>query len=215
MTTEDRTAEVLDAIDHAIGDWTVSGDAMRWTPEPAEAAEPDLEGLPEPLVWAWQWLNATPPDWPDISEQLVASDAHGEAAGTATVTLSPWGDAAYPPEVDSFVAAWQRTTLDTFITAGLITAASGVDWTFDPATYSLTWPSPPYTIFEYEPPPEPPLPHEAGWERQYRPPLEHEKRGELEAAVAARLAGQSGPPSVTYTHTFGSGTFDGLMESLR
>lgn len=30
----DRTQHVLDAIDGALEDWTVSGDAMRWTPEP-------------------------------------------------------------------------------------------------------------------------------------------------------------------------------------
>lgn len=27
-----RTEEVLASIDHALGDWSVSGDAMRWTP---------------------------------------------------------------------------------------------------------------------------------------------------------------------------------------
>jgi hypothetical protein len=32
----DRTQHVLDAIDGALEDWSVSGDAMRWTPEPQE-----------------------------------------------------------------------------------------------------------------------------------------------------------------------------------
>jgi hypothetical protein len=30
----DRTQHVIDAIDGALGDWSVSSDAMRWTPEP-------------------------------------------------------------------------------------------------------------------------------------------------------------------------------------
>lgn len=34
----DRAQHVLDAIDGALEDWSVSGDAMRWTPEPVGIA---------------------------------------------------------------------------------------------------------------------------------------------------------------------------------
>jgi hypothetical protein len=36
LVSEDRTDRVIDAIDHALDDSSVSGDAMRWTPEPVE-----------------------------------------------------------------------------------------------------------------------------------------------------------------------------------
>lgn len=39
--SEDRTEHVLDAIDHALEDWAVSEDAMRWTPEAHDGELPD------------------------------------------------------------------------------------------------------------------------------------------------------------------------------
>lgn len=51
MVSEDRTDEVLEAIDSVLvegaveGDWTVSPDAMRWTPEPP-AGECECGGTP-------------------------------------------------------------------------------------------------------------------------------------------------------------------------
>jgi hypothetical protein len=35
VVSSDRTQHVIDAIDGALDDWSVSDDAMRWTPEPA------------------------------------------------------------------------------------------------------------------------------------------------------------------------------------
>lgn len=41
----DRTQHVIDAIDGALDDWSVSDDAMRWMPEPeSEAAPPPFGG---------------------------------------------------------------------------------------------------------------------------------------------------------------------------
>lgn len=34
-----KTDDVLDMIDHAVEDWEVSHDAMRWTPEPVQATK--------------------------------------------------------------------------------------------------------------------------------------------------------------------------------
>lgn len=39
MTTSDN---VLDNIDHALHDWDMSPDAMRWTPEPVNAPQPPV-----------------------------------------------------------------------------------------------------------------------------------------------------------------------------
>lgn len=42
----DRTQSVIDAIDGALDDWTVSGDAMRWTPEPTQPpSSPRVESM--------------------------------------------------------------------------------------------------------------------------------------------------------------------------
>ncbi|MGY1915910.1 hypothetical protein [Blastococcus sp. SYSU DS0973] len=38
MDSSARTNPVTDAIDGATGDWSLSGDAMRWSPELAERA---------------------------------------------------------------------------------------------------------------------------------------------------------------------------------
>lgn len=40
MSTVDRTRHVLDAIDGALEDWSVSADAMRWSPEPEVEPRP-------------------------------------------------------------------------------------------------------------------------------------------------------------------------------
>lgn len=46
MTAADRTDAVLDAIDGALEDYTVSGDAMRWTPD-----------LPDPPSCGHYWIG--------------------------------------------------------------------------------------------------------------------------------------------------------------
>lgn len=52
----ERADSVLDAIDHAIGDWAVSGDAMRWNPEgPAE--QPIGEPAPAYVLADGQWQH--------------------------------------------------------------------------------------------------------------------------------------------------------------
>lgn len=42
------TGDILDSIDGALRDWTVSRDAMRWTPEPSPADEPEPPQAPGP-----------------------------------------------------------------------------------------------------------------------------------------------------------------------
>lgn len=47
MTGTSRTDHVLDAIDGALHDYHLSGDAMRWTPDPAPPRPTRIELTPE------------------------------------------------------------------------------------------------------------------------------------------------------------------------
>ena len=44
--------DVLDSIDHAVGDWQVSVDAMRWTPERAKQRQAYPQIIPSPAAVA-------------------------------------------------------------------------------------------------------------------------------------------------------------------
>lgn len=48
MSDDTRLNHVLDAIDGALDDWSVSGDAMRWSPDPEPERQP-APTLPPPL----------------------------------------------------------------------------------------------------------------------------------------------------------------------
>lgn len=71
----DRTQHIIDAIDGALEDWSVSVDAMRWTPEPE--AEPEAELV----IWRPSFVS---PDQltelqaarPEVRVQIVAEVAH-------------------------------------------------------------------------------------------------------------------------------------------
>lgn len=51
MTEVDR---VLELIDHAVDDCSVSGDAMRWTPEPPERPKYATGGVIHDGGWLWR-----------------------------------------------------------------------------------------------------------------------------------------------------------------
>ncbi len=90
----DRTQHVIDAIDGALDDWDVSGDAMRWRPEPE----------PEPTRLTWQptlvppeitidWRPASPPrnhvhTHVSFHATAGAAVAHGEALRRAAEMMS-------------------------------------------------------------------------------------------------------------------------------
>lgn len=76
----DHTQHVLDAIDHALDDRTVSGDAMRWTPAPRPTRPTSRRSLP-PII---------PPDAPRLDPEAVAVAwrALTETAGAAVDALS-------------------------------------------------------------------------------------------------------------------------------
>lgn len=46
--SDDRTDSVIEAIDGALEDWSVSSDAMRWTPDPPSAGQGRRIPLPAP-----------------------------------------------------------------------------------------------------------------------------------------------------------------------
>lgn len=86
------TGDILEAIDNAIDDWSVSHDAMRWTPEtPEEPVRHEWAILPEPVHTEVPW----PPDLivgigvqmaefgAGIRAAMAALDAMGEALGKA------------------------------------------------------------------------------------------------------------------------------------
>lgn len=60
----DRTDHVIDSIDRALGDYSVSADAMRWATE--EPTDPPWPGLRVPVARAAQYVPIT-------AEQMVAA----------------------------------------------------------------------------------------------------------------------------------------------
>lgn len=75
MTDTDPTWRVIDAIDGALDDYTVSGDAMRWTPDPPQPATsgtdpraelPDRNGS----AFARAELRDLPPEWAEAMVEL-------------------------------------------------------------------------------------------------------------------------------------------------
>ncbi|TYP82920.1 hypothetical protein [Blastococcus xanthinilyticus] len=84
----DRSARgnaVTEAIDGATGDWSLSGDAMRWSPDllgraPGEvgppAAGPDLPGVRRLVTGALSSLGAVATDVVGELRQLTRGSAH-------------------------------------------------------------------------------------------------------------------------------------------
>jgi hypothetical protein len=123
-------------------------------------------------------------------DNIAGGGHHGSAVRTSGATC-PVELTPYPSGFGAYAGNFLRE-----IIGG--SQIDGTSLTVGQEAYSLEeWPPPSYTVSTYEPPPLPPAPsmaHEAGWERQYRPPLEHEKHGALEAAVVARLAERTRQP---------------------
>lgn len=75
-TRDERLNHVLDAIDGALGDYSVSGDAMRWSPELVPAEEPPgspLAGRTPYLSYSWLGIRVVEdPDVPPGEVVLVA-----------------------------------------------------------------------------------------------------------------------------------------------
>lgn len=101
----DRTQHILDAIDGALGDWTVSGDAMRWRPELTEP-------LPEPRAesMAVSLARAAAPRWraePVHHAPLRQPRQNGRGSmHTTSPVYFEWS--ADLPSLDP----WQRRVLD-------------------------------------------------------------------------------------------------------
>ena len=70
--------DVHDAIDHARGDWSVSDDAMRWTPEP-----PDLLGLP----------GGGTPTFLEVISRIDDPEVRARLVGQVVVGAAPLFDA--------------------------------------------------------------------------------------------------------------------------
>jgi len=79
---------VLAAIDGALADYTVSGDAMRWTPEPVEPKGPVLS-LDEGQLWFAP--VGTPPPLPPPGSMLLSG-------GPAEGCVVPFPGSAPPSE---------------------------------------------------------------------------------------------------------------------
>lgn len=85
-----RADDILDQIDSALGGYDLGPDAMRWTPEPAEADRPGIRGFTptmEIIDEAGEWQQATVVvtiDTTAITEQFEqlrrTLQAFGEAA---------------------------------------------------------------------------------------------------------------------------------------
>ncbi|MFJ2717442.1 hypothetical protein [Streptomyces sp. NPDC087437] len=123
------TDEVLEQIDSAVDDWTVSADAMRCTPAPAPAPAdavihrvPDLP--PVPLVPVVRFTG------PAAARALVALrlvDRHGLTPGTATSAVRAAANGEPNPHLDlvsaeAEAAAAEATQYGSHDLAALISA---------------------------------------------------------------------------------------------
>lgn len=70
--------EVLDQIDHALHDWDVSPDAMRWTPEAPEPGEQRPARGAVPAVVYYDEAHVLTPETVDqiLAHRLVFGTAH-------------------------------------------------------------------------------------------------------------------------------------------
>lgn len=88
---DDRTQHVIDAIDGALDDWSVSGDAMRWTPEQPGPAAP--LHLPASRIF-FAPAGTPPPTDPTSAHEWVEVEPGqpGFRGGRRPVTLGlhPW-----------------------------------------------------------------------------------------------------------------------------
>lgn len=92
----DRTQHVLDAIDGALDDWSVSGDAMRWSPEPKPRPQATLV-MPTGLrvIPAPDWR---PPPLPDVEALGSAffrylASSYADALNRMVIPMREFGQA--------------------------------------------------------------------------------------------------------------------------
>lgn len=115
MSTEDRIDHVIEAIDGALGDWSVSPDAMRWSPEPEEPpARGGLLSMATLAATPMVYREVPPMDWETRERRMqTIADAYdvplclaaGHAWGPEEVTIG----VDVGPNRESVVNAYRST----------------------------------------------------------------------------------------------------------
>lgn len=89
MPSVTNVDHVIESIDNALDDWTVSDDAMRWAPDEVNPPLADWErALIEPgVLWTLPGVDAQFAGWVDIGQ--IAEEIQAEVRALAAITEIP------------------------------------------------------------------------------------------------------------------------------